>query len=427
MSVQYESWFGSSLPSGWAKTTVRAAFKEETDRSGESLDNYLSLTANAGVIPYAEKGDVGNKAPEDMSKCKKVSPGDFVLNSMNFGIGSFGVSGYEGVCSSVYLVLKPNSEIFNSQYLKRIFELSSFQTYAQSLGNGILAHRAAFGWDKLRNVPLPLPPRAEQDAIVGFLDHELAKVDKLIEMQLSLISLASEHLEVNILHKVTGQDFLSARVHSPNLAWSPDLPEGWESTTIRHFAQVFAGGTPDRSNPDFWEDGQIPWINSGSVNQGRVTTPSALITEAAVRSSSTRLAPKGAIVIALAGQGATKGTPALMEIDAFCNQSMAAIVCDSRVDARYLYFWLRANYLNIRSMGGGDLRDGLNLEHIKSISCPIPPKTVQVKIAEELEGAVLRGNRLREQLELTITKLLERRAAVVSAAVTGKLKIQGAN
>jgi type I restriction enzyme S subunit len=372
-----------------------------------------------GIVPQLEtaaKSDANDKR-------KLVLKGDFVINSRSDRKGSSGISPFDGSVSQIAIVLEPKD--ISPQYAHYLMRSYSFQEEFYKWGSGIVADLWSTRFSAMKQIVIPVPPLAEQDAIGEFLDKELAEVDKLIQMQRSLISLASEHLEANILHKVTGQDSMPARVHHSNLTWFPDLPEGWTSTTIRHFAQVFAGGTPDRSNRAFWEDGQIPWINSGSVNQGRIATPSAFITEAAVEGSSTRLAPKGALVIALAGQGATKGTPALMEIDAFCNQSMAAIVCDRRVDARYLYFWLRANYLNIRSMGGGDLRDGLNLEHIKSICCPIPPKSVQIKIAEELESAVLRGNRLREQLELTITKLLERRAAVISAAVTGKLKLQG--
>lgn len=414
-------WIGE-FKAEWKLIPNKALIRKKKVSVGLRAGDYdlLSLTKQGVIVRNLEEG---GKFPENFDSYQRVQPGDLVtcLFDVEETPRTIGIAKNSGMITGAYDVFEftdlVNPRFFEYYYLA-LDQRKGLKYFYSGLRNVIKT-------PTFLGIPMPLPPREEQDAIVEFLDRELAQVDKLIEMQRSLISLASEHLEANILDKVTGQEFMSARVHHPNLAWFPNLPEGWTSTTIRHFAQVFAGGTPDRSNPAFWEDGQIPWINSGSVNQGRIAMPSAFITEAAVQGSSTRLAPKGALVIALAGQGATKGTPAMMEIDAFCNQSMAAIVCDGRVDARYLYFWLRANYLNIRSMGGGDLRDGLNLEHVKSITCPIPPKSVQVKIAEELEGAVIRGNRLREQLEMTITKLLERRAAVISAAVTGKLKLKG--
>ena len=415
-------WIGE-FKSVWRVVPNKAVIKPKKQSVGAKADEYdlLSLTKQGVIVRNL---DEGGKFPENFDSYQRVEPGNLVtcLFDVEETPRTIGISKYSGMITGAYDVFEFKGDV-NPRFFEYFYLALDQRKGLKYFYSGL---RNVIRTPVFLSIPMPMPPRAEQDAIVEFLDQELRQVDKLIEMQRSLISLVSEHLEANILHKVTGRDSMSARVHLSNLAWSPDLPQGWNSTTIRHFAQVFAGGTPDRSNPAFWEGGQIPWINSGSVNQGRIATPSAFITDAAVQGSSTRLAPKGALVIALAGQGATKGTPAMMEIDAFCNQSMAAIVCDSRVDARYLYFWLRANYLNIRSMGGGDLRDGLNLEHIKSISCPIPPKNAQIKIAEELEGAVLRGNRLREQLELTITKLLERRSAVVSAAVTGKLKLQGA-
>ena len=115
--------------------------RKNRDRSNQ---DYLSLMAGVGVIPYAEKGDIGNKMPEDLANCKIVDPDDFVLNSMNFGIGSFGRSKYHGVCSSVYVILKAR-DVSQLSYYERVFQHPQFQRFSQSLGNGILAHRCAIG------------------------------------------------------------------------------------------------------------------------------------------------------------------------------------------------------------------------------------------------------------------------------------------
>jgi type I restriction enzyme S subunit len=417
-------WLGD-VPSHWSVVPAKALFSLRTEKALPG-DIHLTPSQKFGVLPQIEYMEVsGGRVVlnlKDSGQMKHVEPSDFVSHLRSFQ-GGLEISRIRGKVSGAYTVLKPRRDQ-NPDYWKYALKSDTYiqglQTTTDQLRDGQSIRLKEFS-----QIPLPLVPRAEQDAIVLFLEQELSQLDKLIELQRTLSLLASEQLEAKILQAVSGQDLKSKRRKHPNMVWSPDLPEGWGATTIRHFAKVFAGGTPDRGNPSFWEDGDLPWINSGAVNQGKIMAPSALINQAAVKGSSTRLVPKDALVIALAGQGATKGTPALMGIDAFCNQSMAAIVCDSRVESRFLYFWLRANYLNIRSMGGGDLRDGLNLEHIKSISCPIPPKRIQIQIAEELEIAVKRGEQLRDLLHLTITKLQERRAAVVSAAVTGKIDVLG--
>src|SRR5262249_36812161 len=157
-----------------------------------------SLMANVGVIPYADKGDVGNKRPDDLTKCKHVARGDLVINSMNYGIGSFGVSNYNGVCSPVYVVLRTDDTLVDPRFAYRIFQNRAFQLFAQSFGNGILGHRRAIGWDVLRTIPVALPPRPEQIAIASFLDHETAMIDALIAEQRRLIQLLGERRQAII-------------------------------------------------------------------------------------------------------------------------------------------------------------------------------------------------------------------------------------
>ena len=160
------AWLGK-VPEGWRVMPCRAFVDEQTAKNdGAESQRYLSLMANIGVIPYEEKGDIGNKKPEDLSKCKVVSKGDFVINSMNYGIGSYGLSPYDGVCSSVYIVLRPRLNRVESRYAFRIFENKAFQTYAQSFGNGILEHRAAINWDVLKSINVGTPSLSEQRVII---------------------------------------------------------------------------------------------------------------------------------------------------------------------------------------------------------------------------------------------------------------------
>lgn len=167
--------------------------------------------------------------------------------------------------------------------------------------------------------------------------------------------------------------------------WVPELPDSWNLAALRWLSRRYAGGTPGRGNDAYWENGDIPWLNSGAVNHRFITEPSTYITRAGLAESSAKWIPKGALVMALAGQGRTKGMIAQLGIEATCNQSMAAIVPIDGVQARYLFWWLSANYVNIRNMAGGDARDGLNLELLGKIPCPIPSEPEQSAIAGFLD------------------------------------------
>ena len=205
--------------------------------------------------------------------------------------------------------------------------------------------------------------------------------------------------------------------YGPGFAWAPVLPEGWGSARLKWLARIYSGGTPDRGNLDYWRDGAIPWLNSGSVNDWAITTPSTYITAEALAHSSARWTPAKSVVIGLAGQGRTKGTAARLEIPATTNQSMASIVPNPWMDYRYIHYWLVSNYESIRNLAGGDKRDGLNLQHIGSIECPIPPKIEQQAIVRYLDRESSRIDTIIREQRRILGLLGERRIAVISRSV----------
>lgn len=202
------------------------------------------------------------------------------------------------------------------------------------------------------------------------------------------------------------------------ISWLDQMPQHWSAAALRWRSRRYAGGTPDKGNEAYWEDGDIPWLNSGAVNDRYITEPSALITREGFANSSAKWIPKEALVMALAGQGKTKGMVAQLGIETTCNQSMAAIIPDRRFVPRYLYWWLTANYQNIRNLAGGEARDGLNLDLLGSIQCPVPPMPEQEAIACFLDAHTGRIDTLVAKKRQLIDKLKEKRSALIARTVT---------
>ena len=210
------------------------------------------------------------------------------------------------------------------------------------------------------------------------------------------------------------------------IEWLDQLPTHWNAASLRWMSKRYAGGTPDKGNEAFWEDGEIPWINSGAVNDGYITQPSELITREGFANSSAKWIPKDALVMALAGQGKTKGMVAQLGIPTTCNQSMAALIPDHRFAPRYLYYWFTANYQNIRNLAGGEARDGLNLEMLGSIPCLVPPVDEQQTIARFLDSKTAQIDALVAQKRQLIDKLKEKRSALIARTVTRGLPPEAA-
>jgi type I restriction enzyme S subunit len=204
--------------------------------------------------------------------------------------------------------------------------------------------------------------------------------------------------------------------------WVDTLPVHWGTVALKWVSRVFAGGTPDKTKAHYWENGSIPWLNSGTVNQVIISEPSAFITTEAFNSSSARWIPSGSLVMALAGQGKTKGMVAQLALRATCNQSMAAIIPSGNVKPRYLFWWLSSNYQSIRNMAGGDLREGLNLELIGDIPLLMPSEEEQTQIASFLDHEIACIDMLIEEQQRLIELLKEKRQAVISLSVTKGLE-----
>lgn len=172
-------------------------------------------------------------------------------------------------------------------------------------------------------------------------------------------------------------------------------------------SKIFSGGTPDKGNLDYWEGGDMPWIGSGEVNQSVVRTPTAHITRQAVENSATKLFPKDSLIMALAGQGKTKGTVARMGIDAYGNQSLGCISNYSG-ESRFLYWWLSSLYREIRNLSSQETRDGLNQSMLGQIPVPLFDLATQRQIADFLDRETARIESLIEKKQRLVALLGEK-------------------
>jgi type I restriction enzyme S subunit len=155
--------------------------------------------------------------------------------------------------------------------------------------------------------------------------------------------------------------------------------------------KIYSGGTPDTKVGEFWEQGTIPWMSSGEVNQKTVYRTEKFISAEGLKNSSARPVPANSVVIALAGQGKTRGKVARTRIELTTNQSLAAIVCDPRkLSADYVFHFLESQYENLRQISSGNSgRGGLNLKLISDYRVPIPcPDDSEKSLA--IQGEIVR-------------------------------------
>lgn len=158
------------------------------------------------------------------------------------------------------------------------------------------------------------------------------------------------------------------------------LPEGWRRVTLGEVAQIASGGTPDRLEPRYWS-GSIPWVTTGEIRFNLIVDTAERISAAGLKHSSARLFPPGTVLMAMYGQGKTRGQVAKLGIEAATNQACAAIQLNDQCDPEYVYQYLAANYEAIRELGNAGTQRNLNVQLIKGIPLLLPPKPEQRRIA----------------------------------------------
>lgn len=313
-------------------------------------------------------------------------------------------------------------EILKNSIVKHLLNADYVNTQLENLLTG--SCQPNFGPTHLNKLYVALPPTSEQTAIANFLDYKTAKIDRFIFKKKQLIKLLNEQKAAIINDAVTKGLNLNAKMKPSGIEWLGVIPEHWEWTYLRRFCRVYSGGTPKKEILNYWINGTIPWLASGEVNKRFIYEAELFITEDALNNSSAKWIPEKSLVLALAGQGKTKGMVATIEAPMTGNQSLAAIIPDDKIlDYKFLSYYIESKYKKIRGFVG-DLRDGLNLSHIKSIPIPIFPLSEQTAIVYHIEKETSTITKTILTIEKEIALVQEYRTALIAEAVTGKIDVR---
>lgn len=165
------------MPAHWGEKRFKSLFskRNESYSPNESLQ-VLSLLKDVGIIPYSEKGNIGNKAKDDITTYNVARKGDIVMNSMNVIIGSVDITPYDGYISPAYYALYSNDGVC-TEYYNYLFHLKAVQQQMRSLANGILEIRLRISSTSLFGMYYPFPPLVEQKKIVAYLDKRITLIE----------------------------------------------------------------------------------------------------------------------------------------------------------------------------------------------------------------------------------------------------------
>jgi type I restriction enzyme S subunit len=196
------------------------------------------------------------------------------------------------------------------------------------------------------------------------------------------------------------------------------LPSNWRICKVGDLCKVGTGGTPSTNFPEYYEPATINWVKSGDVKGLYIWSAEHKISDAGMKNSAATPHPRGTVLMAMSGRGKTRGTTAILGIEAACSQSVAAIVPGSDVCSEFVHFQFVKRYSEIRAITGSDDRSGLNMSLIRDIALIVPPLSEQRKIASVLEVV----QRAIEQQDRLITLTTELKKSLMHKLFTEGLR-----
>lgn len=353
----------------WDKKKLSSLLFETKQRNRAlryDSNHVLSVSGEYGCVNQIEH--LGRSyAGSSVSNYHVVETGDIVYTKSPLKNAPYGIikenKGKAGIVSTLYAVYRTTDEAnsaFLDHYFSRDFNLNS---YLQPI-----VRKGAKNDMKVNNADVLggevwIPGRREQTKIADFL----SSLDELIDVSNQKLIALQRHKKGLTQELFPAEGEALPRRRFPGFESASE----WNTSTLGAIADISSGGTPSRTKADYW-GGDIPWITTTLVNFGRITTAKEFITENGLRNSSAKLFSKNTILMAMYGQGKTRGQVAILGIDAAINQACAAITLKSGMNTQFVFQYLAARYEQIRKISNSGGQENLSGELVKKIPVSYP-------------------------------------------------------
>ena len=423
-----EQWLGQ-IPEHWEMKRLAACFAKRSEnwKRGETLE-LLSLLKDVGIVPYSEKGNIGNTAKTDFSQYKVARKGDLVINSMNVIIGSLGITPMDGYISPAYYAFAPREGV-NTRYYNYILSLRRAQQNIRRFSKGIMEIRLKISANDFLSIQYPVPPKDEQEAMVAYLDEQTGKIDAAIEREQKMIDLLNERKQIIIQHAVTKGLNPNAPMKDSGVIGGYEIPSHWKITKTLYALSMPITDGPHET-PELYEDG-IPFVSAEAVScgNGRIDFDHirGYISEAFYKECCKKYTP-ALNDIYMIKSGATTGKVAIVDTDRIFTiwSPLAVFRCNAKVMYyKYLFFLLQSNFYQKQVQLGWSYgtQQNIGMRTLEKLRILLPPIEEQKAIVDYISSAVEPINKAIEAKNRVITLLQERKQIIINEVVTGKIKV----
>ena len=414
-------WLGS-VPEGWPVERLQWHLEEVAVKNDPvKTTNVLSLTIDRGVIPYSEKGNVGNKSKEDVSQYKIAYPETIVANSMNILIGAVGLSKYEGCVSPVYYVFRARHNAC-IEFFNYLFQMPAFQKELRRFANGILEIRLRVSADDILKRRLAIPTIPEQRAIAAYLDKRCAKIDAMVADAKKLIEEYKQWKASVIFEAVTGKvDVKSGKLRAKSelrdsgLIWVGLVPKNWQVLPNKYVM------TKTKSICEKWEGQPVLSLSMKGVFARDLANPTGKMP---TTFDGYQFVEAGNALMCLFDYDVTPRCIGRSFINGVTSPAYSCFrIHDNAIlDWVYYYYLMVDNGKEILHLAR-NLRHAFNEEDFGAIKMPLPPLSEQRAIAAYLDRKCAAIDRVVAEKEGLIADLEQYKKSLIFECVTGKREV----
>lgn len=403
-------WLGA-IPVHWNINRLGHFFEERREKVSDKDFPALSVTMQ-GIVPQLEtaaKTDAGDNR-------KLVLKDDFVINSRSDRKGSAGVSRLNGSVSLISIVMQPKK--INVNYAHHLLRSYPFQEEFYRYGKGIVADLWSTNASEMKNILLPEIPGSESENIATFLNYETAKIDNLIEKQQQLIELLKEKRQAVISHAVTKGLNPDVPMKDSGVEWLDEIPFSWKVTPTYSVCK----STTFKNHNGLEKN--ILSLSYGKIIRRNIESNFGLLPESF---DTYQIINKGDIILRLTDLQNDKNSlrVGLVKERGIITSAYLKIVSAPCLISSYLYYLLYSYDITkvFYGMGGG-LRQSMKFEDFRRLPLLIPTKEEQSAMVKHLDQLTAKIDTLIDKQVQQIELLKERRTALISAAVTGKIDLR---
>lgn len=306
------------------------------------------------------------------------------------------------VKSSAMKILSCNNKIADLKYLFYKMQTIQFDS----------SNHKRYWISEYSKIKLELPTLAEQQRIVNRIESMFAKLDEAKERAQNVVD-GFETRKAAILHKAfTGE----LKIENEKLK-----EEDWQETTLSECCKLGSGGTPSKSHPEYYENGDIPWLKTGEIDWNDIYDAEEKITDDGVANSSAKMFPAESVVVAMYGMGVTRGRAAIIKKPMTTNQAVCVLQPNKKLNNRFLFYYFMCNYWQIREQSVGGNQLNLSGKIIASFPIKLPPLNYQLSIVNFLDTVLEKESRAKEAAQTVLEQIALLKKLILARAFRGEL------